>query len=164
MDFRALLVALVEAEVDFVVVGGVAAVLHGAPATTFDLDLVHSREPASCGRLVEALQRLEACYREQLPKRISPRAQDLLGPGHHLLMTSEGPLDLLGSVVGGRGFEELASRSTWLDLGTGLRVRLLDLETLIELKTELGREKDRAQVLLLRKTLEERRGRGDRGP
>lgn len=72
-------------------------------------------------------------------------------------MTSAGPLDLLGSIVGGRGFPDLLPRSSWLDLGSGLRVRLLDLEALIEIKEELGREKDRAQVLLLRRTLEQRR-------
>jgi hypothetical protein len=159
VDFRGLLVALAEAEVDFIVVGGVAAVLHGAPATTFDLDLVHSRAPGSCRQLSEVLQRLEACCREHLPSRsLAPKEEDLRGPGQHLLMTSAGPLDLLGQVVGERGYEELAPRSTWLELGPGLRVRLLDLEALIELKRELGREKDRAQVLLLRRTLEERRG------
>ena len=69
MDFRAVLTALAEADVDFVVVGGVAAVLHGAPATTFDLDLVHSRAVESYRRLHAVLARLEACSREHLPQR-----------------------------------------------------------------------------------------------
>ena len=159
MDFRAVLAALAEAEVDFLVVGGVAAVLHGAPTTTFDLDLVHSRDRESCRRLHATLVRLDACYREHLPRRLQPREEDLGGPGHHLLMTSAGPVDLLGTVVGGRRYEDLVPRSTWLDLDGGLRVRLLELDALIEIKEELGRDKDRAQVLLLRKTLEERRGR-----
>ena len=159
MDFRALLAALAEADVDFVVVGGVAAVLQGAPTTTFDLDVVHSREPGSCSRLGSALMRLEACYREHLPRRLQPREEDLLGPGHHLLMTSAGPLDLLGRVVGGREYGDLLAHAVWLDLDEGLRVRVLDLETLIALKQELGREKDRAQVLLLQQALQERRDR-----
>lgn len=79
MDFRALLAALAEAEVDFVVVGGVAGVLQGVPATTFDLDLVQSRERESCRRLHGVLQRFGACYREHLPKRIAPREEDLRG-------------------------------------------------------------------------------------
>jgi hypothetical protein len=44
-DFLEILKILVSNEVDFIVIGGVCAVLHGAPVTTFDLDLVHSRVP-----------------------------------------------------------------------------------------------------------------------
>lgn len=161
MDFRAPLAALAGAGVGFVVIGGVAAVLQGAPTTTFDLHVVHSRDRERCARLHAVLQQLDACYREHLPRRLRPREEDLNGTGHHLLMTSAGPLDLLGHVVGGRGYEDLAPRAGWLDLGSGLRVRVLDLEAVIELEEELGREKDRAQLLLLRKALEERRGRRD---
>jgi len=45
------LLALREAGVDFLVLGGLAAVLNGAPVSTFDLDIVHSREPANIARL-----------------------------------------------------------------------------------------------------------------
>ena len=42
-DFLEILRTLSEYKVDFIVVGGVCAVLHGAPMTAFDLDVVHSR-------------------------------------------------------------------------------------------------------------------------
>jgi len=44
-DFFELLKTMFKHEVDFIIVGGVSAVLHGAPVTTFDLDLLHSRAP-----------------------------------------------------------------------------------------------------------------------
>jgi hypothetical protein len=163
VDFRALLTVLARAEVDFVVVGGVAALLEGAPITTFDLDLVHSREPSNLDRLHAVLVDLEACYREHLPKRLHPRRADLASDGHHLLATRHGPLDLLGTVVGGRSFEDLVAHTGRLPIDDeGLRVRVLDLETLIALKEEMGREKDLLQARELRHVLEER-GRADGG-
>ncbi len=57
-DLRALLEGLVTNEVDFIVVGGAAAVLHGAPITTQDLDIVHSQSRESVGRLFDLLVEL----------------------------------------------------------------------------------------------------------
>lgn len=54
-DFLALLRTLVEHGVDFILVGGVCAVLHGAPVTAFDLDLVHLRTPDNTDRLFSAI-------------------------------------------------------------------------------------------------------------
>jgi len=71
-------------------------------------------------------------------------------------MTRAGPLDVLGAIEGGRGFEELVARGALVELGEGLHVRLLGLERLIELKERSPREKDRAQLPLLRRTLAER--------
>ena len=164
MDFRALLTALAGAEVEFVVVGGVAAVLDGVPVTTLDLDIVHSREAANLARLHGVLVQLQACYREHLPKRLEPRLADLASDGHHLLSTLHGPLDLLGTVVGGRSFEDLVGHANELPIDeAGLAVRALDLEALITLKEEMGREKDLQQLRELRHALKEkRRGEGAR--
>ena len=156
MDFRALLRALSEGEVRFVLVGGVAAVLQGVPMHTFDVDVVHARDPENARRLLTVLRSLEACYREHMPRRIEPREEDLVLPGHHLLWTRLGPLDLLGRVAGEKDFEDLVDRAPFVDLGGGLRVRVLDLAGLVELKELLGREKDRAQLPEYRRTLEER--------
>lgn len=155
MDFRAILERLAAAEVEFVVVGGVSAVLRGVPTTTFDLDIVHARDAGNRERLMKVLANLEACFREHLPKVLAPTAHHLDSDGHMLLMTSEGPLDVLGMVTGGRRFEDLALHSSQMDLGDGLRVRVLDLQTLIDIKQETGREKDLAQLPLLRRTLAE---------
>ena len=62
-NFLEILKVLKEYQVEFIVVGGVCAVLHGAPISTFDLDLVHSRAPNNIDRLMVALKNLNAHYR-----------------------------------------------------------------------------------------------------
>jgi len=162
-DFLAILEELTAQSVDFIVIGGIGAALQGAPVTTFDLDLVHSREAENVKRLLLALQALEAIYREQPERRLTPSAVALAGPGHHLLMTRAGPLDLLGAVVGERSYDELIGHAFPIQLAPGKSIPVLDLPTLIRLKEELGREKDLAMLPVLRRTLEEQsRGRPGR--
>src|SRR5882672_5233809 len=62
--FKEALEVFTHHRVDFVVVGGVAAVLGGAPISTFDLDIVHDRSPANVVRLLGALAELDARYRD----------------------------------------------------------------------------------------------------
>ena len=71
-------------------------------------------------------------------------------------MTRAGPLDLLGAVTGGRTYEDLLSRTVEMEIAPGLRIRVLDLPTLIALKEELGQEKDREVLPVLRRILQER--------
>lgn len=54
-DFKALLRVLSEAGVDFILVGGVAATVHGSARLTLDVDVVYSRAPSNLDRLVVAL-------------------------------------------------------------------------------------------------------------
>ena len=157
-DFAAILGVLCRHEVEFIVVGGVCGVLHGAPVSTFDLDLVHSRAPANLDRLQAALEDLDARYRTHPERRLRPDRSHLESPGHQLLMTSAGPLDLLGAVGKGRGYQDLLPLSVQMQLGP-LSVRVLDLDSLIQLKEEVGHEKDRAVLDILRRTRDERRGR-----
>jgi len=151
-DFLRILGVLSEHEVEFIVVGGVCAVLHGAPVTTFDLDLVHGRDPENLEKLVSALGELGAYYRGHGSKRLAPRVSDLRSDGHHLLMTDAGPLDLLGVVGDGETFESLTGRAEEMGVGEELKVQVLDLPTLIELKEHAGREKDLAVLPVLRAT------------
>ncbi len=58
--FLEILKVLTRHRVDFIIVGGVSAVLHGAPVTTFDLDVVHARNRENVLRLISALEELEA--------------------------------------------------------------------------------------------------------
>lgn len=154
-DFLAILRTLHEHRVDFIVVGGVAGVLHGAPISTFDLDLVHSRKPENIERLLSALERLEAHYRTRKSARLKPTHAHLASPGHQLLLTVAGPLDLLGEIGHDRGYEDLLSQTIEMELGKGLRVRVLHLASIIRIKEETAREKDQAVLAILRRTLEE---------
>ena len=155
-DFLEILRVLVAHHVDFILVGGVAAVLHGAPITTFDLDVVHSRAEDNVDRALAALADLEARYRGSNSRRSEPDRSHLSSPGHQLLMTRAGPLDFLGAIGSGRGYDELLAHSSETEVGAGLRIRVLNLEELIRSKEEAGREKDRAVLAILRRTLEER--------
>lgn len=79
-------------------------------------------------------------------KRFSPGALDLKSDGHHLLMTDAGPLDLLGVVGEGETCESLRARTVEMSAGEMLRVQVLELDTLIELKEHAGREGSRRPV------------------
>lgn len=140
--------------VKFIIVGGVCAVLHGAPITTFDLDLVHSRTPVNLKFLMNALMDLDASYRGH-PKQIKPDIESLASPGHHLLITRFGPLDLLGTIEKDLGYADLIGHSEEIQI-ENLAFRILSLEYLIEIKEETSREKDRLILPVLKHTLKER--------
>ena len=127
-------------EVDCVVVGGLAAVLQGAPIVTFDVDIVHERSVANIARLIAALSHVEARYRTHPDRVIRPRADALTGPGHSLFTTTVGQLDALGA-LNGSDYEALLPDSVVLDFG-GHSIRVLRLERLIEIKRAAGRPKD----------------------
>jgi len=158
-DFVEILRALAGGGVDFVIVGGVAAVLQSAPVSTFDLDVVHSREPDNVKRLMAALRTLDACYRLQPEKRLRPDASHLRSAGHQLLATRYGDLDVLGAIGNGRGYEQLVADSVEMKVAEGVSVRVLDLPTLIAVKEEAAREKDLAVLPILRSALEEQNRR-----
>jgi len=147
-DVGELLRQLSSAGVEFIVVGGAAAVLHGAPITTEDLDIVHRRSPENVSRLKTLLDKLDARVRELANRRLPPQESALLGDGHVLLSTRLGPLDCLGTLIDGRGFEELVSHSDSIK-DEGVEFLVVDLPTLIELKTKTGRAKDRLMLPVL---------------
>jgi hypothetical protein len=147
-DVGELLRRLVDAGVEFIVVGGAAAVLHGAPIATEDLDIVHRRTPENVSRLKHLLEELNAHVRELANRQLVPQESAFLGEGHVLLSTRLGPLDCLGALVDGRGFEELVSHSeSFADEGSEFQV--LNLPTLIDIKTKTGRAKDRLMLPVL---------------
>jgi predicted nucleotidyltransferase len=145
--------------VEFIVVGGIAAVLEGVALNTFDLDLVHSREPDNISCLLVALDSLSATYRAQPERALKPNASHLSSPGHQLLMTRYGPLDVLGSIGHSRTYQDLLPHAHQIEVAEGLRVLVLNLETLIAVKEEVAGEKDLAVLPIMRRTLEEKRRR-----
>jgi hypothetical protein len=119
------------------VVDGAAAVLHGAPITTEDLDIVHRRTPENVSRLENLLDELDAHVRELANRRLVPQESALLGEGHVLLSMCLGPLDCLGTLSDGRGFEELVSHSESI-ADEGAEFRVVDLSTLNRYQGEDG--------------------------
>jgi predicted nucleotidyltransferase len=156
-DFLAALRALREGGVKFAVVGGLAAVLNGAPVNTFDLDIVPALDEENLVRLLRVLDSIDAVYRIQPVRRLRPTASHLRSPGHHNLITSCGPLDVLGTVGRGLTYEDLLPHTIEMETGGGVRVAVLNLETIVALKEELASDKDLAVLPVLRRTLEEKR-------
>jgi len=154
-DFETILQVLSKYKVDFIVVGGLCAVLHGAPIQTYDLDIVPSHEASNLEHLESALRELSACYREHLPKRLLPEAARMTTVGHHLLQTSAGPLDVLGAIASQRDYIALLPHTIELALDETTWIRILDLATLILTKQETGRMKDKLVLPILRRTLQE---------
>ena len=142
--------------VEFVLVGGLAAVLNGAPVNTFDVDIVPWRDEENLNQLQRVLESIDAIYRIQPSRRIKPNASYLQSPGHHNLITTLGPLDVLGTIGRGLSYEDLLPHTVEMEVAEGLRIRVLDLPTIIALKEELRGEKDLAVLPVLRRTLEEK--------
>lgn len=161
-DFERLLRVLVKHRVEFIVVGGVSAVLQGAPIMTLDLDIVHRRSPRNIEKLLRALGELEAHYRNLESRRLVPDRSHLRSSGHQLLMTDSGPLDILGVIGSDRSYEDLLPLSHDLAVGD-LTIRVLSLEAVIRTKEEVGHPKDRAVLEILRETLRESR-KDEEGP
>lgn len=142
IDFPKLLRLLTMHDVAFIIIGGVAAVIHGSSRLTQDLDIVYSRSPKNLTRLVQALAEHSPYLRGAppgLPFQWS--VATLRGGLNFTLETSIGPLDLLGEVTGGGSYEDLLDHTIEVEL-FGIRCRCLDLPALIQTKRAAGRPKD----------------------
>lgn len=83
-----LVVILAKHEVEFIIVGGMAAVLRGTPVNTFDLDVVYERRPTNIKRLFQALDELQAIVRDD-PRRLRLNESHLRSPGHKPMETNQ---------------------------------------------------------------------------
>lgn len=145
------------ANVEYIVVGGMAGVLLGAPIVTADVDIVHRRSPDNVQRLLAVLRDLEAFVRSDLAgRKLFPSEGHLTGHGHVNLMTRLGPLDVLCEVGADLGYEELIADTERIAVA-GLELKVLGLPKLIEVKSAAGRPKDRLAIPVLIAALEDQR-------
>lgn len=152
-DLTTLLSKLAAARVEFVLVGGLAAVAQGAPITTHDIDIVPRRTPENVATLLGFLATVNARYRGRPGhEMLRPTASILSGPGHSLLMTDLGPLDVLGAIEGGRTFDDLAPHTLGVAIGEH-HVLVLGLPMLAELKRSSSHPKDRYTLEILEETI-----------
>lgn len=145
-DFRRLVESLAGQGVAFVVIGGVALVLHGSSRTTRDLDICYARDADNLDRLARALAELHPRLRgapEGLPFRLDART--LRSGLNFALTTDAGDLDLLGEVTGVGGHAEAAADAVTLDL-YGHGVAIMSLDRLEQAKVAAGRVKDLADL------------------
>ncbi|PSQ79950.1 MAG: nucleotidyltransferase [Bacteroidetes bacterium QS_8_68_15] len=145
-----LLAALYEAEVNFVVVGGLAAVAHGSDHFTSDFDCCHARDEENLERLVEALRPFDPRLRgapDDVPFQWDEKT--LRAGSNFTLSTDVGSIDLLGHVSGLGAYEAVEAQSDTLDL-YGHPTRVLSLDGLIASKEAAAREKDERMLPELR--------------
>jgi hypothetical protein len=154
-DLTTLLERLLAADVEFVLVGGLAAVVQGAPLTTFDVDVVHRRTDENVDRLMAFLTSVGARYRNRPSPPLLPQRNALLGPGHSLFMTDLGPLDALGAIEGGADYDHLLPESLSVPIG-GRTVHVLSIAKIVDLKRASSDPKDKLRLAVLEAVLQRR--------
>lgn len=143
---------LIAYKVHFVVIGGLAARLHGSPTVTNDLDVCHDASAANLKRVADALQQMEATLRlpdpaEHIAVPIDPR---LLAATQNLTLSTEfGALDLLARPAGTDGYNDLVRDAVSLKLKRDLGVAVASIDDLIRMKRASGRPKDLIEVEVL---------------
>ena len=139
-------------EVRYVLIGGYASTILGAPIVTNDVDICYERTADNMNKLAAALQELHAKLRvagvdEDLPFVLDGRT--LAAGDSFTFVTDAGPVDILGTPSGTGGFKDLDADATTYDLGEGLMVRVVSLDDLIRMKEAASRPKDEAHLHVL---------------
>lgn len=152
LDLSAILEGLIKARVDFILVGGLAAVVQGAPVTTMDVDIVHDQSPENITKLFKFLESVDAIHRRPDNKVIKPNKDDISGMGHALFTTRLGPLDVLAVIEEGKSYKDLLEHAVEIEF-RGHTIRVLDLKMLIQLKRASRDPEDRQRLPVLEETL-----------
>lgn len=149
-DFRGIIERLVDAQVEFVVIGGLAVIAHGHVRTTVDMDICYARTPANLQRLVRALAPLQPRLRGAPPELPFFWDEMTLRNGTNFtLVTSLGDLDLLGEVTGIGNFADFSVRAVPMTLFER-EVLVISREDLLRAKAAAGRAKDLLDLEALR--------------
>jgi hypothetical protein len=152
LDLGAIIEGLMKAGVDFILVGGLAAVIQGAPVTTLDVDIVHSQSDENIAKLLTFLKSIQAIYRRPDDKIIEPRKDDFSRMGHVLLSTRLGPLDILAYIEGRKTYGDLSEHAIEIEF-RGQKIRVLDIRILTELKRLSKLPEDKQRLAVLEETL-----------
>ena len=155
-DGIAILTVLAAHDVDYVVIGGWAAVAQGSPIPTRDVDVVPEMEKDNLARLSAALTELDARIRngneDPLPFRHD--ATSLAGSLFWNLTTKHGDLDLAFQPSGTQGYADLRRDAIAVTL-RATPVLLASLADIVRSKEAAGRDKDRRALPILRELVAE---------
>lgn len=159
LDIQAILRQLVEGDVEFLIIGGVAVGYHGHIRATKDVDVVPAPSRQNLERLAEVLRRLDAQVegaeefgKEELPDPLDPDVLEL--GGNWVLLTKLGRLDVMQWIGDWPLWEELSPGAVDDSVGD-LPVKIVGYDDLVRLKERSGRPED---LLDLRRLSEVREG------
>lgn len=137
--------ALAAHDVEFILIGGLAAVLHGSPLPTFDIDITVRRTPANADALQRALADMDA--RQVTPAKVGAGSGTAADTGRQAsYLTRFGYLDVIDEPAALRDYRVLARRAEWVEIEPGLRVRVASVQDIVASKQALGRTRDTAQL------------------
>jgi predicted nucleotidyltransferase len=155
-DYAGLLRLLAESNIEFIVVGGVAAKAHGSARFTVDVDVVYRRSKENIERLADAFSGQHPYLRGAPPNLPFQWDAETIDRGlNFTLITDLGSIDLLGEIAGGGTYEQLQAYVE-VKQAFGIDVPCLGLDKLIETKRAAARKKDLEAIAELEALLEER--------
>jgi len=149
-NLKVLLERLLTYDVDFVLIGGFAAAVHGSTLVTQDLDICAAITDDQIAKLRNALKDLHPLHRMNPNARHSflEYPSDLRGFNNIYLSTDLGVLDILSQAQPAGNFDEIKSRSVEISL-YGRKCRVISVDDLIKIKASMNRPKDKQTVLEL---------------
>lgn len=160
--FLKLIERLTKGGVKFVLVGGFAGVVHGCTYVTQDIDICCDFSAANLLALQETLKDLHPVHR-MTPQRLKLKltAESCAGFKNLYLDTDTGQVDCLASIQGLGNYEDVERWSEIRDLGGGLQIRVLTIDSLIKARRAMNRPRDREAVLQLEaiRKMQKKRGK-----
>jgi hypothetical protein len=139
---------LISSQVEFVLVGGFAAVAHGVTLVTRDVDICCQFTEANLMRIQSAFADLHPVHRSRNDIPLSLTSEQCASLRNPYLKTDLGIVDCLSEILGVGGFDIVLKNSIELQLPYGRR-RILDIDALIRAKEAMNRDHDRITVRYL---------------
>jgi hypothetical protein len=147
---------LIEAQVEFVLVGGFAAVAHGVMLVTRDVDICCRFSEANLLRIQLAFAGLHPVHRSWPDLPLQLTAEQCASLKNLYLKTDLGIVDCLGEILGVGNFDEVFKNSVEVELPYG-KCRIIDIEALIRAKEAMNRDHDRITVKHLKEIIKQQK-------
>ncbi len=154
-DPEKILRVLADHEVQFILIGALAARMYGFPRLTADADITPAQDKENLNRLAAALQDLNAkVFTESVPKGLEfgCSADNLKQSSMWNLITSAGRLDIAFTPAGTSGYEDLRKNAVRFEV-FGIELLAANLEDIIRTKKAADRPQDRQDIIVLNEIL-----------